>query len=386
MRVVVLLLTVTVLTYTGVYVYEALSHPLETAAVESGVHEDCVELSGLILREETVLKHSRPYCSITARHARRVAVGDELGLAYDSEAALLHAERLESLQREIELADSVLEAVTQEKSGAERAEDARSAVLSLSADIARHDTTTLLADALQLRSRIFDDGAAITQSERDALLSELQRLRLEDGGEAEGLFSPASGVFTPLLDGRENLTPSMLENLNVTLLQTLMERQAGVDQRSYGKLVTSHTWYVAALMSEESAARLQTGDELRLDLTRYRAEKPRITVLGISEAQDGKCAVSFSCSVALSDTLSLRSINCPLILNTINGLRIPAEALRQDAQGQNYVYIDAGGVVRRADVAILWQDENEALVESDQLRRGTAILLGGRSLYDGKPL
>lgn len=384
MKLIIALLTLTVLIYVGVYAYDALTHPLDSVRVEADVYEESMALTGLIIRSETVLKGSRPYYSITAAHGKRVAAGDELGLAYDSEAALLRAERIESLRREIDLANSVLEAVSTEKSGAERAEDARSAVLSLSADIARHQSSSLLADALALRSQIFDDGAAITRSERDDLISEYRRLLLEESGGTEVLSSPDSGVFTSLLDGGEKLSPSMLENLNVTLLQSLMNRQASVDGRSYGKLVTSHEWYVAALLREEDAKVLQPGDELRLDLSRYRAGKPRVTVQSISEALDGQTAVVLSCSTALADTLALRTINAPLITSTVSGLSIPAEALRCDAKG-TYVYMAAGSVMRRIDVTIRWSDGTQALVESPELHYGSEVLVGGRALYDGKP-
>lgn len=385
MKLIIALLTVTVLIYVGVYAYDALSHPMEAVAVESGTHEETVDITGLILRAETVLKGSRPYYSITAAHGKRVAAGDELGLAYDSEAALLRAERIESLRREIALADAVLETVSQEKTGAERAEDARSAVLSLSADIARHETATLLADALRLRSQIFDGGAEITRSERDDLRAELRLLLQEEGGGTEALTAPESGVFTPLLDGCEKFTPSMLENLDVTLLRSLMARQPSVDSRSYGKLVTSHTWHVAALMSEAEAAQLRAGDELKLDLSRYRSGKPRFTVLGISEAQDGQRAVTLSCSTSLADTLALRTVTAPLITSTVSGLRIPPESIRRDGSA-SYVYYVSGSVMRRADITVKWSNEEKALVDCPQLYRGAQVLVGGRNLYDGKPL
>ena len=385
MKLIIALLTLTVLIYVGVYAYDALSHPLETVRVESDRYEESVSLTGLIIRSETVLKGSRPYYSITAAHGKRVAAGDTLGLAYDSEAALLRAERMDSLLREIELANSVLETVSQEKSGAERAADARSAVLSLTADIARHETTSLLADALRLRSQIFDDGASITRSERDDLVAEFRRLMTEESGDTELLTSPESGMFTSLLDGGEKFTPSMLENLDVTLLRTLMARQPSVDSRSYGKLVTSHTWHVAALMSEAEAAQLRVGDELKLDLSRYRSGKPRFTVLGISEAQDGQRAVTLSCSTSLADTLALRTVTAPLITSTVSGLRIPPESIRRDGSA-SYVYYVSGSVMRRADITVKWSNEEEALVDCPQLYRGAQVLVGGRNLYDGKPL
>jgi len=385
MKLIVILLTVTVLIYVGVYAYDILSHPLEAVRAENSYYEESMELTGIIIRSESVLKGSRPYYSITAAHGKRVAAGEELGLAYSSEAALLRAERIKSLRREMDLATAVLESISEEKSEAERAGDARSAVLSLSADMARHDTASLLADALRLRSLIFDDGESVTREKRDSLKEELVLLLQTEGGGAETLISPESGVFTPMLDGCEKLTPSMLENLNVELLQTLMARQPSVDGRSYGKLVTSHNWYVAALMSAEQAAALQPGDELRLDLSRYRAGKPLVTVLSISDALDGQAAVTLECSVSLSDTLSLRTITCPLITSTVSGLRIPAAAVRHDAGG-TYVYTVSGSVIRRAAVTLCWSDGEEALVESGVLHHGSEVLAGGRNLYDGKPL
>ena len=384
MKLIIALLTLTVLIYVGVYAYDMLTHPLEAVRAENSWYEESMDLTGLIIRSESVLKGSRPYYSITAAHGKRVAAGDELGLAYDSEAALLRAERIKNLRRELDLATSVLESISQEKSGAERAEDARSAVLSLSADIARHDTASLLANALQLRSLIFDNGESITREERDHLKEELLTLLQSEGGGTETLLSPESGVFTPMLDGCEKLTPSMLENLNVTLLQTLMARPSSVDGRSYGKLVTDQSWYVAALMAEEQAARLQPGDELRLDLSRYRAGKPLVTVLSISEALEGQTAVTLSCSVSLRDTLSLRTVNCPLIISTVSGLRIPAAAVRHDSSG-THVYMAAGNVIRRCAVTLHWSDGEEALVEGEALHHGSQVLVGGRNLYDGKP-
>ncbi len=374
------------LSYVGLYLYDLLSDPVRTAVVVRDTVERTAPLQGVLVRDESVLKSGRAYCSVTAVHGRRVAAGEALGLAYDSEASLLRAERISSLTREISLAETVLSGVSGRSGTADRARDARSAVMALSTDVARHDLTSLSGDVLRVRALIFDGGADVTRSELDQMRTELSALRAEGESGTETLAAPASGVFTPLLDGYERLTPAVLTNLSAADLETLLNGDGAVDTRAYGKLVTSYDWFFAGLTDEASAASLTAGDTASLDLSGYRAGTPRVTVRSVSAASDGMCAVVFLCSQSLTDTLALRFADCNLILDSVSGLRVPAEAVRTDGGSQTFVYIVSGPTAARVDVQILCVQDEYALVAGEGLREGAEVLIGGKNLYDGKVL
>ena len=157
-RVVAVLLLATLLGCLAILAYQSLSAEEHSVVATLSTWRQSVEISGLIVRQETVLSSHSLYTSVTAPNGRRAAAGDTLGLAYSSRSDLDRARRMEDLAVHIALAEEVLSGA-EEHTAAERAEDARSAVLSLSADIARHDTSAMRGDALRVRSFLFEDGA-----------------------------------------------------------------------------------------------------------------------------------------------------------------------------------------------------------------------------------
>ena len=373
-RVTMVLLCAALLGYLGLFAYESLNGTARSAVATRYTWREEAELNGLIVRQETVLSSRSLYTGVTAPNGQRVAAGDTLGLAYSSQQDRDRARRMQDLAANIVLAEEVLSGTSEENTAAERAENARSAVLSLSSDITRHELSSLRGDALRVRSLIFDDGAAVTQQELSDLRAEMRAMRSQGEVAAEELLSPASGLFTSLLDGGESLDPAVLTGVTVGSLTKLMNRSASVDGRAYGKLITSSEWYMAALMSEEDAARIAVGDELSLDLSRYRTGLCPVKVLSVSAPSEGKCAVVLFSDRSLEETLELRNVDCPLVLSSITGLRLPAEALQQ-GEGGWYVTVDTGSAERRIAVELLYDGGDFVVVQGAGLSEGSAAKL-----------
>lgn len=376
-RVVAVLLLATLLACLAILAYQSLSAEEHSVVATLSTWRQSVEISGLIVRQETVLSSHSLYTSVTAPNGRRAAAGDTLGLAYSSRSDLDRARRMEDLAVHIALAEEVLSGA-EEHTAAERAEDARSAVLSLSADIARHDTSAMRGDALRVRSLLFEDGAEVTRQELSDLRAEMRAMRSQGESASEELISPASGYFTSLLDGGESLSPAVLANMTVGSLTRLFNRSGSVDGRAYGKLVTGSEWYLAALMKEEDAALLAVGDELSLDLSRYRSGLCPVKVVSVSFAAEGQRVVVFSSERCFAETLSLRMLECPLVLRSVTGLRLPPEAL-QEGEGGYYVTVDTGSSGRRCAVELLYDGGDYVLVQGTGLTEGSAVeVRGGR--------
>ena len=367
------LLIIALLGYGGIFIHSRLDPARQTVVATAYTYQDSVEATGILVRSETLLSDSRPYSLVTAPSAKRVAAGEVLGISYENAADMERHRRMDALQQEIALAMQALSGAESEESTAERLKKTGSAVLSLSGAVARHDMAALRYRSLYLRSLIFDNGVLLTREEIAELKSELARLESEDEGGSRELISPASGIFTPLLDGSESISPAVLENLSVKSLKTLMAGHPSVDKRCYGKLITDNQWYCALLLRAEDCEGLSEDAAVQLDLSAWRAGLCRMKVETLSAESEGLRAVLLSSDVRLADTLELRTVSCPLVRRSITGVRLPKEALLSGSTSGSYVRIDTGVSERRESVSILHDAGDWVLV--DGVEAGATVVV-----------
>ncbi len=372
-KVTLVLLIIALLGYGGIYINSILNPQRQTVVATAYTYQDSVESTGILVRSESLLSDQRPYSLVTAESGKRVAAGEVLGIGYESAADMERHRRMEALQQEIALAMQALSGAESKESTAERAEETSSAVLSLSGAVATHDTANLRYCALRLRSLVFENGILLTREEIAGLKSELSRLEAEEEGGSHELVSPASGIFTPLLDGCESISPAVLENLSVKSLKTLMAGHPSVDKRCYGKLITDYKWYYAALLQSSDCAGIRRGGTVELDLSAWRAGLCTMTVETISAESEGVRAVLFSCDTALRETLELRTASCPVVRSSVTGVQLPREALLSGGSSGSYVLVDTGVSERRESVTLLHEESDWVLVEG--IEAGVNVVL-----------
>ena len=134
------------------------------------------------------------------------------------------------------------------------------------------------------------------------------------------------------MDGYEfRLTPESVYQLTPASLQELIDNPAGEDSGSVGKLLTSDTWYFAANLPQESAARLEEGDTATLRFSGELNRDVNMNVDRIGPTEGGKTLVVFSSNRYLTLTTLLRHQTVELIFESWSGLRIPKEALHLEA-------------------------------------------------------
>lgn len=361
-RLTLLLLIIALVGYGWLFLDGRLHPARETVVAAAYTYQDSVEATGILVRSEALLSDVRPYSLVTAKSGKKVAAGEVLGISYESAGDMERHRRMDSLQREIALAMQALSGAEQDSETAERLKKTGSAVLSLSGCIARHDMSLLRYEALRLRSLLLDNGSLLTREDIAQLKAELAKLESEQEGSSRELISPASGVFTPLVDGRESISPAVLENLSVKSLKTLMAGNPSVDKRCYGKLVTDNRWYYAALLRDYDCMQIECGDTVQLDLSAWRAGLCTMEVLSISPEGEGLRAVLLRSDTALAETLELRMVSCPLVFYSVQGVRLPRKALQQSDNG-SYALIDTGISERRQNVTVLHEENDWVLVK-----------------------
>lgn len=385
-----LVLFLTFLAYAGVYAYRFFVGGIVTAEAVSATVSIGGVASGIIVREETVLESGEEYIDITAEEGEKLGAGQAIATAMSSEAGLQRANRLREVKLEISRAEAALQTSSGQDDLVRRDELLHSAVLGLAAAVARHDLSSLDSDISTLRSLVFEGGGEeYTEADLDALYRELLSLETSSSSDSTVLLSEESGVFSRSVDGYEHLSLLNLAGLSPASLQRLAASGRAVSENAYGKLVTSHKWYFAAVMSEADAKGLSVGSLAQLDFGRYYGSGVLADIRYISSVQNGEVAVIFECSTALSELLSIREASANVVFEQYEGIRVPTAAIYTDGEtGATFVWAVTAMRLERKDVTVKYLEENFCIVEggSDEsaLRVGDTVVVAGSNLYEGK--
>ncbi|MBO4331329.1 MAG: hypothetical protein J5827_04560 [Oscillospiraceae bacterium] len=374
------------LAYLVIYILQAVNEPFRTAVAVPYTVRDGAAASGIVIRDEEVLYSVYNTVYISAADGKRVTKNEEIAEAYNNTDDLHKAVRIGELDAQI----LQLEALTSEEASAEDMLrlDARidSDILELRRSVYDRDLSGAEELALGLRTMAFTG----TQS-RDKVLGQLSELKKQRGelGDAGSLVTatvtaPASGLFSTAADGREDLDPSLLDNLSVSRLSELLREDPDEPEFALGKLVYGVKWYYAALVDQKDCRLLKKGQRVRVLFGRYYNESLYMTLESISSPENGKCAAVFSSERSLSDVLTLRRQDAELIFTEENGIRVPRRAMHVDDDGRTFVYVNTGLQAERKDVEIIRDMGDFYVVKSSRLKEGDRIIVSAKKLSDGK--
>ncbi len=334
---VILLLAAVVSIYLAFYVFESMEEPYQTTQVYSYTANDSVLAQGLVAREALVLSAPSGILEVTRAEGEKVGKGQQIALVYRDSQAQANQAQIEELEMDIELLEGAIAQSGDLESAARLDEDILQAVVDLRASYALGDHTQLRQQVMGVKSSVLKRGYTYGEGLTSADLStrlrklreELAVLTRQSAQATTRVSAPAPGVFSNLVDGYESLlTPSTMLQLTPTSLQELIDNPVGEDTTSLGKLITSDTWYFAANLPQESAARLREGGSATLRFSGDLNRDVTMKVDRLGPTEHGKTLTIFSSNRYLTYTTLLRSQTAELIFESWSGLRIPKEALR----------------------------------------------------------
>ena len=376
--------------YVAVYLVRSLQGATVTAEAAVAVIELSGTASGIVIREEVTLRSAEPYIDVTAAEGEKMAAGSVLATALRSERGLERITRMHELEREIGRVSAALQELRSAGDVTRREEALENASRALAAAVARHDAAALDSASLNLEALLLEaDSDAVSAANLDALTRELDSLRGSADADAQVLRAAVPGVFSAAVDGYERYGYADIRDLTPSGLRTLIENRPEPEADAYGKLVTDHRWYFAAVMSAADAAQLTPGQDVLLNFSRrYGADIPTKT-LSVSDAEDGTVVVVFRCDTALTGTLAMRSATAGVIFGEFSGIRVPAGAVRTDDEtGGSYVWTVTAMQLERKDIEILYADEEYVIArrgaDAGSLREGNTVVVSGNDLYEGK--
>ena len=283
---------------------------------------------------------------------------------------------------------SVLSEVDSSENLSKREDSIKDSVTELAASAARGETDRLTAAALSLGSLVMDNlNIETTEVDLRLVTEELNKLRQVSMRDTIAITANFSGLFSASPDGYEILSPASFIGVGPNTLRELIAEPQELTEDVQGKLVSPYEWYFVSVMTETDAARLTVDRSATLDFGRYSSKPLTATVISISPAEDGECAVVFRCTEATSEMLSVRRATAEVVFATRDGIRVPREAVRSDDKGP-YIYTLTGLQAEKKYITIAWEADEYFLAAPSQdaasLRVGNEIILTSGDIYDGK--
>ena len=377
----------------GVQFWQYFSNPLTTTLVYNAQTEVTVSVDGWVIRQEESF-HTDGGTLIHARtEGEKVGVNQTLATAYSSKGALDTVKKIEEKQLQQQQLEYALESYLDPDAALKLDSAINESLLTLRSELDRGDYAAASENISELKGNILKrshsySSAAEIQAEISAVKKEISSLRDSLSG-VTTIRAKKAGTYSAVCDGYEELlNPAFLKDLTPSKLAGIT---GGGEEGNVGKMIYGSTWYYAFTLSAEDVVRLRSSDRVLLRFAKGLEQDVAVDVVSISDEENGKHAVVVSCDKYMAQVTLLRRQAATLVLGSYDGLRIPANALRLDENGQSCVYCMVGFTADLKPVDVVYQGDGYTLVRANEkatggdiLRSGDEVIVTASELYDGK--
>ena len=381
-RIAIYAVFVAVAVYIGISLYDSAADPLKTVLAAEHTADSTYEVSGWILREETVLSGFGTDVTVQTAEGARIGSGQAFAVRYTGTDTQNLAAELDGLYLR---RDQLREVLSGGDNGGDRGANA---ARQLASAVSRGDLSALDELSLAVSTYVFQTGAA-DLAELEANLSVLEEdIRLLEAQLEENtvhVYSPHAGLFTAVTDGYEHLGPDSLDGLDPEGLRSLMSGGKISHTDVLGKVVGGNRWYYAVILQEHVAMSLVGQDEYAAEFPGLFSGEVDLSLERVGQAVNGESVVVFSSAEKLGAVLGARQADGSLILRSCTGIRVPRDAVHTDEFGQTFVYILEGLQAKRVDVTLLEEYSGFWYIRTgEELRAGMEIITEAKDLSDGK--
>jgi putative membrane fusion protein len=351
------------------------------------------------VRSETVISGTGALVEQLCDEGANVASRQTVAMLYNNQDALSCNQQITVLEKQKTQLEYALSAGGSTQNAASMDQSILNAVTKIHTDVSQGDLSNLDDNSLSLKGLVLkhsylygENGESLTdiQTQINSCAAQISQLTTQSSSDTKSVAAPCSGLYSGVVDGFESLiTPDQLDGLSVDTLQSLLSQAPSPNGSTLGKIITGMKWYFAAVMDENTAARL--GSTAKLVFSRSDSGEISMNVDRIGTAENGQCVVVFSSDTDMAKTTLLRKQTVDLVFSEYSGIRIPADAMRVNSSGQTGVYVVSGAQAKFKPVNRIYSGDGFYLVSptadstSDTyLRAGEEIILAASDLYDGK--
>lgn len=400
-----------VVAYFGVNIASFFEDPLTTTLAYTYQVSQGVDVTGYMVREEVLLPDEDAGALHLARaEGEKVSRGGTVATVYADSASLQAQTEVDELTTRIEQLQYARDAAMADEVALKLDSQIITALLDYQEEVASGQLRNAETAGSKLRSLILKRDYTHTDAENlesqiAALQTERDTKKAQVSASVRRVTTSVSGLWSAAVDGYESiLTPDSVLTMTPSQLSSLSAEEGAVSNT--GKMILGDKWYFAAVVSESDAGNLKKeesrGVSLALRFTKETQRDLPVRIAHISDAEGGRCVVVLEGDEYLQELTMLRQQRAQIVTGTVEGLRIPKEALhaektsstdegttKTDAVG---VYCVVGIEARFKPVEVVYSGENFVIAKStageDQenirLRPGDQVIVQARGLYDGK--
>ncbi|MBQ9521050.1 MAG: hypothetical protein IJR72_00590 [Oscillospiraceae bacterium] len=390
--------------YFGVQTYRYFNDPFSTTVVWLYRFEESMELNGCVIRDEAALTvDDGTFVRASRAEGERVSVHGTVARVYADQDALRMQTETDAVQRRLEqlryaratatgaevssrMDSQIFQTLLQHRAAlsAGRLDRAREQGAQLRTMILKRDYTPVDLDNLDM--------------EIGELESTLESLQSRAEREVRKITASRSGLYSSVTDGYEALlTPATLPQLTPSSFAALDPDEQAISPA--GKLVYGDYWYYAAVLPMERVEELRTRTASASPVLRFTRGIDRdfpVELYMVGDEENGRAVVVLRCKEYLSDVTLLRRQKASLVFGSMEGLRVPREALRllpseNDEDKRQGLYCVMGTEVRFKPVEVFYTGEDFLLVRATpeasdvlRVRAGDEVIVRAHDLYDGK--
>lgn len=407
-RLLVGLLALLFAVYFGVQIFRYFSDPFSTTVVWLYRFEESMELNGRLIRDEEALRtEDGAFVRSLRNEGERAPVNGTVALIYEERSALDAQTEADAARRRLEQLRYAKETAAGADTAARMDGQIFETIAEYQAALSAERLDRARECAAQLRSMVLKrDYAPADLANLDAEISELESaltaLEARTESAVKRIAAPRSGLYSSVTDGYEAvLTPDAIWDLTPSALAALEPDESAISPA--GKMVYGDSWYYAAAAPldkiDELRERAASG-ELYLRFTRGLDRDFPVELHYVGDEENGRAVMVLRCREYLSDVTLLRNQKASLVYGSMEGLRVPREALRlipsekdgkEGAEKISGLYCVMGTEARFKPVETFYTGNDFLLVRpaegaSDtlRLRAGDVVIIRASDLYDGK--
>lgn len=407
-KLLMLAVTLGVLAYFSVQVSNYLDNPLTTTVAYAYSVDEAVEITGgyVVRREQVLADDASDLLRLQRKEGERVSSGGTVATVYADQASLDRQSEIDALAARVEQLEYAQESaygyeanVKLDAQISQSIRDVRGALAAGRLDMAESQSAALQAMVLK-RDFSWSDLEDV-DAQLETLRQELKALRSQTAGSTRRISAPTAGLYSAVVDGYEAvLTPESMKELTPSQLASLQADPTV--QSNVGKLILGDTWYYAAAVPAADIKTLREAGSLSLRFSKSVERDLAVTIQSIGPEENGRSVVIFQGKTYLSQLTLLRQQSAQVIFRTLEGIRVPKEALRivtettENEDGSTTttqtsgLYCIIGAEAWFKPVDILYNGEGFLLVRSSaqaegrRLRPGDEVIITAQDLYDRK--
>ena len=369
------------------------SDTMRQTEVYESFSEDTITLNGWLIREEEVFTSAAGTLDHSQSEGAKVGVGQPIAVVYQNSGALATVDRMEALQLRLEQLDFARSSFLDKDAVLKLDSTIESDLVSLCQNVSDGDYGAMSGDLTSLKAAVMkrDHNYLSEEAIEEAITEvkgELSSLRASLSGAAT-ITTERAGIYSANCDGYESvLTPAFLEDVTPAKMKKLAPIP---NNTTVGKMIYGDTWYYAAVISDAEAEALGKRGHVTFRFAKGLNMDVEMTVEKLTKSENGHSVLVLSCDRYLSETTLLRNQSADLILRTYTGLRVNANALRVNEEGESGVYCVIGATARFKPVTVVYEGDGYVLVKPQEGLTGTTMLRPGDQaitsagdLFDGK--